>query len=96
MPKPKLKKPPKPTADFPLTARPNGRWCKKIKGKVHFFGVWSDPVAARDKYLDERDDLQAGRIPKRLSPGEKPTTADLVNSFLERSELRVKAGSCPH
>jgi hypothetical protein len=35
-----------PRASFPLTAHPNGQWCKKIRGKVHFFGVWLDPDAA--------------------------------------------------
>ena len=24
--------------DFPLTPRPTGRWCKKVKGKLHYFG----------------------------------------------------------
>jgi len=92
MPKSNPSKPQKPYPDFPLTAHLNGQWCKKIRGKVHFFGVWSDPIAARDKYLDERDDLQAGRTPNRLSHKGKPTTADLVNAFLHRSDARVKAG----
>ena len=60
-------KPQKPYAEFLLTARANWQWCKKIRGKVHFFGVWADPRAALQKYLDYRDDLQAGRIPRRLS-----------------------------
>lgn len=91
-------KPKKPNPTFPLTAHPNGQWCKKLRiettgrSKVFFFGVWADPAAAKDKYLAEKDDLQAGRVPKsRLSPN-KPTTADMVNLFLERTASRVKAG----
>jgi len=59
---------------------------------VHFFGTWADPEAALAKYLDEKDDLQAGRTPRRLSSCSKTTTGDVVNLFLERCEQKVKAG----
>jgi hypothetical protein len=29
----KTQTPPKPYPEFPLTAHPNGQWCKKIRGK---------------------------------------------------------------
>ena len=35
-------KPPKPYPLFPLTAHPTRRWCKKIAGKLHYFGPWDD------------------------------------------------------
>jgi hypothetical protein len=28
----------KPHKDFPLTAQPSVRWCKKVNGKIIFFG----------------------------------------------------------
>ena len=34
----KPKKPAKPYAEYPLTAHPAGYWCKKIRGKIHYFG----------------------------------------------------------
>jgi hypothetical protein len=36
----------KPYPEFPLTAHPAGYWCKKIRGKIHYFGPWADPDGA--------------------------------------------------
>ncbi len=44
------KKPTKPTPDFPLTARNNGQWAKKVKGRFHYFGPWADAQGALDRY----------------------------------------------
>lgn len=93
MPRKKAKSPKvaKPYADFPLTAHRNGQWCKKIRGKIHYFGPVVDPDAALSKYLEERDDLQAGRIPNRERDN-RTTTVDLVNRFIHRSRQRMEAG----
>jgi integrase len=49
---------------FPLTPHPTGRWCKKIRGKVYFFGKLTDGwQSAEKRYKDEKDDLFAGRVP---------------------------------
>jgi integrase len=90
LPKTRPSKPKKPYRDFPLTAHRNGQWCKKIKGRLHYFGPVTDPDGALAKYLEERDDLQAGRIPRRARG--KATTADVVNAYLERCEKRVQTG----
>jgi hypothetical protein len=58
------KKPRKPYPTFPLTAHPNGQWCKRIRGKVHFFGVWGDPKTAMENYTRAAPDLHAGRRPQ--------------------------------
>jgi len=86
----------KPYAEFPLTPHQNGQWCKKIKGKIWFFGVWPDSNAALRKYLDEVDEIQAGRDPRKtvvagLSSAEL-SVYDLCNMFLERQQARAKAG----
>ncbi len=92
MPKDKASKPKKPYAEFPLTAHANGQWCKKIKGKVHFFGIHSDTDAALLKYLNERDDLQAGRIPQRLL-SVVVNVGSLVNLFLAQWDAKGQSGS---
>ena len=53
-------RPSKPYPQFPLTPHPSGRWCKKIRGKLHYFGKIDDPDAALERYLAEKDRLHAG------------------------------------
>src|SRR5438876_7856455 len=80
-------KPSKPYPEFPLTAHPAGYWCKKIRGKLHYFGPWDDPDGALAKYLEQKEDLHAGRKPRVAT--EDATVKDLVNQFLnQKSALR--------
>jgi integrase len=83
-------KPAKPYPEFPLTAHPAGYWCKKIRGKLHYFGPWSDPDGALNKYLEQKDDLHAGRTP-RPDPGAL-TAKDAANAFLNAKKTLVDAG----
>ncbi len=76
----------KPHKDFPLTAHPSGRWCKTVKGKIIFFGKiiagdgGASAQAALDRWLDEKDDLLAGRTPRKRREG--LTIRELANRFL--------------
>jgi integrase len=80
-------KPAKPYPEFPLFAHAAGVWAKKIRGKMHYFGPWSDPDGALNKYLEQKDSLHAGRKP-RPDP-EALTVKDVVNAFLiQRRALR--------
>ena len=75
------KKPDKPRKDFPLSPANNGQWCKKIRGKIYYFGVWSNPDAAEAEYLRVKEYRQAGRLP----PAKENTgilMMDLCNKFL--------------
>jgi len=85
------KKPAKPYADFPLGAHASGRWCKRIRGKLYYFGPWEDWRGALDRYRAVADDLYAGREPRPCDVGE-PTLRDLANRFLEAKRVAVEQG----
>jgi integrase len=87
---PKKNKPAKPRPDWPLTAHNNGQWCKKIRGKVRFFGVWSEPDAALRRYIDERDHLMAGLEPPTRDGG--ISILDLCTAFLDYKIGLVNSG----
>lgn len=88
--KPAFSKPKKPYDGFPLFPHATGRWAKKIRGKFHYFGRWDDPNSALQKYLDERDDLYAGRSPR--APADGLTIRDLLNRFLTSKQLLLDTG----
>jgi integrase len=83
-------KPSKPYPEFPLTAHPAGYWCKKIRGKIHYFGPWDDPDGALAKYLQQKDALHSGRTP-RPDP-ETLTVKGVANAFLNAKKKAVDAG----
>ena len=37
-------RPQKPYDGFPLTAHPSGVWCKRIRGRLYYFGRWAHRV----------------------------------------------------
>jgi hypothetical protein len=87
-------RPAKPYPGFPLFPHATGRWAKKIRGKFHYFGEWSDPNGALRRYLVEKDDLEAGRKPRRVSEGVKEalTVRGMVGLFLDAKEINVRSG----
>ena len=86
-------KPVKPYPSFPLTAHPNGQWCKKIRGKIHFFGVWADPQTALGRYLAAAGDLHAGRLPRASTLAySELTIKDACNHLLNWQKEKLDAG----
>ena len=84
-----MAKPDKPYPDFPLFPHASGQWAKKVRGRLHYFGKWADWETARNKYLNERDDLYAERTP---SNGDGLTVRQLVNRFLTSKQRLVDSG----
>jgi integrase len=73
----------KPRKDFPLFPHARGYWAKKVRGKLLYFGKVADDLkgeAALSQWLDQRDDLLAGRTPRVHQGG--LTVRDLANAFL--------------
>src|SRR5437762_623795 len=87
-------KPAKPRPDFPLFPHATGRWAKKVRGKLQYFGKTADdPKGAAAELLwdEQKDDLYAGRVPSRKRD-EGATLADVINGFLAFKEERVQSG----
>ena len=83
-------KPAKPYPDFPLFPHASGRWAKKIRGQLRYFGPWADPDAALQLYLDQWDDLYAGRRPRTSQDG--VAVRDLCNRFLTAKRMLADTG----
>ena len=83
-------RPKKPHPEFPLYAHASGRWAKKIRGQIHYFGPWSDPDGALDKYVREKEALHDGRKPRPDTGA--PTIKDVCNEFLNAKRELVESG----
>jgi hypothetical protein len=84
-------KPCKPYPEFPLFPHASGRWAKKIRGRLCYFGPWAEPHQALTRYLSEKDDLEAGRRPRRAD-GEGLTVEQMVALYIEAKKLCVESG----
>src|SRR5690349_9241640 len=97
------RKPKKPYPDFPLTPHASGKWMKKIRGKLHYFGSWARrlegvliPVEndgweqALAEYNAVAEPLHAGREPGLSKDG--LLLKDLCNAFLTAKQEMVNAG----
>jgi integrase len=57
---------------------------------MHYFGRWEDgPDAALEKYLENKDDLHAGRTPR--AERDELTVKEVVNAFLRARKARVES-----
>jgi integrase len=86
----------KPHPDFPLTPHPTGRWCKKVRGRLVYFGkIADDPKgeAALTAWNAEKDHvLLTGRRPETTADNRVLTLAELINLFLNAKRQRVNEG----
>jgi len=81
-------KPDKPYPEYPLFAHANGQWAKKIHGKLHYFGSWSDSKAALAKFQEECDYLYADQRP----PEKGMSVHEALHHFLDAKQDLVDSG----
>ena len=88
MAKPKTKRKTR-SDNFPLTLHPTGQYCKKIKGKLYYFGT--DKNSALQQYLEQAAYLHSGKgaTPKTSSGFSIKT---LCNLYLDHQDSRVVIG----
>lgn len=75
---------------FPLTLHPTGQYCKKIRGKLHYFG--SDKDTALRKYLEQASFLHWGQASGPAPRGNGMTLKALCNLYLEHQYDAVQTG----
>jgi integrase len=87
--------PGKPRPDFPLSIhKGTGYWCKKVRGRVYYFGKVADDPKGKDAlelWLDQKDDLLAGREP-RAKLADALNVEALCFKFLEHKEQLRDSG----
>jgi integrase len=84
----------KPRPDFPLFPHQTGRWCKKVRQKLHYFGKTADDPKGEKAlalWLEQKDALLAGKTPRKV-PAEGLTLTDLANRFLSAKMNLVASG----
>jgi hypothetical protein len=76
---------------FPLTLHRTGQYCKKIKGKIHYFG--SDKQQALQRYLDQATYLHGRQSSTQIAAKGNMALKDLCDLYLKYQYSRVIAGS---
>ena len=73
---------------FPLTLHATGQYCKKIKGKLYYFG--SDKGSALARYLEEAAYLHLGKKTRLKSTGDSVSLKMLCNLYLDHQNSRTR------
>ena len=72
---------------FPLTLHPTGQYCKKIKGKLYYFGT--DKKVALERYLEQAAYLHTGKGTKPNSANNNLSLKTVCNLYLDYQESRA-------
>ena len=74
---------------FPLTLHPTGQYCKKIKGKLYYFG--NNKQKAHQQYLEQAVCLHAGKPRNNHEYKDSMSIKTLCNLYLEHQKSRVQS-----
>lgn len=75
---------------FPLTLHETGQFCKKIKGKIYYFGT--DKKTAFNRYLEQAAYLHTGKQPKSRSASGELSIKTLCNLYVDHQDARAAIG----
>jgi len=75
---------------FPLTLHKTGQYCKRIKGKLYYFGT--DKRQAMELYLERAVYLHTGKAPKLRASQDRLSIKILCNLYLDYQESRAEIG----
>jgi len=73
---------------FPLTLHKTGQFCKKIKGKLYYFG--NDKKKALARYIEQAPYLHTGKAEKARLDVQTMTLKTLCNLYLDYQNSRVQ------
>ena len=76
---------------FPLTLHPTGKYCKKIKGKIRYFGT--DKKKTHEKYLAQAACLYGAQRLVHKTSNDKMTLKQLCDLYLHYQNSRVLVGA---
>ena len=76
---------------FPLTLHRTGQYCKKIKGKIYYFG--SDKQQALQRYLDQATYLHGCQSPTPIGGKGNMALKELCDLYLNYQYSKVMSGS---
>jgi len=80
----------KPRSDkFPLTLHPTGQYCKKIKGKMYYFG--SDKKQALERYLDQATYLHGCQDSLQQPTSDNMTLKQLCDMYLKYQYSKLQS-----
>jgi len=79
----------RPSNKYPLTLHQTGQYCKKIRGKMHYFG--KDKQEALQRYYEQASALHTA-TDAPLPPATDLMLIDLCNLYIDHQSGRAKAG----
>ena len=72
---------------FPLTLHSTGQYCKKIKGKIYYFG--KDKKQALERYLEQAAFLHNGKAKMFKTTNGDMTLKSLCNIYLQHQQAKA-------